>query len=71
MAHGHNGLRWDPRRPSTILEAAAVMHDAGIRRELAARARPSVEARSWDAVGDQLLEHYGRLVPVDRSRGAA
>jgi phosphatidylinositol alpha 1,6-mannosyltransferase len=62
VAHGETGLLWDPRKPGSIAGAVADLRDDPARRHrLGAAARARVVARSWDGVGDQLVDHYHRV----------
>ena len=59
---GINGWRYDPDRPFEMVEAiASLLGSAGLRAEMGAAARASVANRSWDRVGDALIEHYARV----------
>jgi phosphatidylinositol alpha 1,6-mannosyltransferase len=63
VRHGENGLLWQPHSAGALRRAvAAVTQRADLRRGLAARARQSVAQRSWELLGDQLLEHYRDVV---------
>lgn len=74
VTHGRNGLIWSARDPRAIRPLVArLAADPALRRRLAAAARPSVAARSWETVGDLLLEHYAtvRRRPVAALREVA
>jgi phosphatidylinositol alpha 1,6-mannosyltransferase len=46
--------------------------DVGLRRIMGERARLSVEGRTWETLGDELLEFYAQLTGVEqRSRWVA
>jgi phosphatidylinositol alpha 1,6-mannosyltransferase len=63
VQHGRNGWLWPPDRPDLLVPAVqALVDDPARRRAMAAAARPSVEHRTWEGVGDQLLAHYRSLV---------
>jgi len=68
--HGFNGRRWDPARPHTLHDEVIDLLDTETREALARRARLSVRGQSWEAVGDQLIEHYQRLVEATAPRPA-
>lgn len=68
---GVNGLLWDPARPSTLTDATRSLLDPEVRAPLAAKARPSVAARTWERLGDELLEHYEYSRALHTRRGAA
>jgi len=60
--HGDNGWLYPAHKPELIRGAVtALVADPSRRRAMAARARPSVERRTWEALGDELLGHYERL----------
>lgn len=68
---GVNGRFWDPRRPASLVEVATDLLDDDRRRPLAVGARPSVAARTWEEIGDRLLDHYDYLRALRVRRGAA
>lgn len=39
-----------------------MIRNPDLRDRLAAAARPSVEARTWESVGDELLGHYRSVI---------
>ncbi|GAA1768038.1 glycosyltransferase family 1 protein [Streptomonospora arabica] len=58
-----NGLLYDPASVRRLrLAVGRLIHNGALRRRMAAAARPSVEARTWDVVGDQLLDHYRSVI---------
>lgn len=60
---GHNGLLWEPSRPTALRgHIARLASQPDLRATLARNARPSVVTRGWDLVGDQLLGHYDRII---------
>ncbi|GAB2470446.1 glycosyltransferase family 4 protein [Jatrophihabitans fulvus] len=70
VRHGDNGLLWAGGDPGTLAAQVSELGDdrAGLAR-LAARARPSVEHRTWERVTDELLGHYDRVLTApDASR---
>ena len=71
VRHRDNGLLYPPGHPEMMRQAVLELaRDPVLRRRLTSRARRSVAGRSWEAVGDQLMDHYasvtGRL-PVERA----
>lgn len=60
--HGDNGWLYPAGKPELIRAAVeSLVGDADLRRAMASRARPSVERRTWETLGDELLGHYLRL----------
>lgn len=73
VRHGENGWLFPPDAPELMAQAvSSLAADPGARRAMGRRARASVEGRSWEVVGDQLLGHYRRLAgaPSERKRAA-
>jgi len=71
VRHGENGWLWAGDDPSMLAaQVAAVRDDPVERSEVAARTRPSVVARSWATVTEQLLNHYRRVI-VSRHAAAS
>jgi phosphatidylinositol alpha 1,6-mannosyltransferase len=63
VRHGENGWLYPPDSPELMAQAvASLVADPEGRRAMGERGRASVSHRTWDAIGDQLLAHYGRLV---------
>jgi phosphatidylinositol alpha 1,6-mannosyltransferase len=59
VRHGDNGLLYPSHQPELIRQAVAELAARPAWREqLAGRARASVEGRSWESVGDELLACY-------------
>lgn len=74
VAHGRNGLLWNPADPTTLVDAVNdLATNNRLRSDLASRARPSVVHRTWESVMSELEQHYRRLCPSVRAelRGAA
>lgn len=72
VLHGRNGLLWSSRSATHLRGSVdRLVTDATLRRRLAANARASVADRSWEVLGDQILDHYravsGVVVPAIRS----
>jgi phosphatidylinositol alpha 1,6-mannosyltransferase len=63
VADGRTGYLYPPD-DTAALRAAVVRLAAtpGLRAEMGRRARASVEHRTWAAVGDELLDHYRRVL---------
>src|SRR5580704_11921532 len=62
VSHGDNGWLYPANKPELVRGAVeTLVRDAGRRRSMADRARPSVEARTWETLGDELVGHYQRL----------
>ncbi|MBB6170702.1 phosphatidylinositol alpha 1,6-mannosyltransferase [Nocardiopsis mwathae] len=58
-----NGLLFAPDSVRELRVAVGrLVHNAPLRDRLAAAARPTVQARTWDVIGDQLLEHYRSVI---------
>jgi phosphatidylinositol alpha 1,6-mannosyltransferase len=59
VRHGENGWLYPPDVPELMVEAvASLASDPSGRKAMGERARASVEHRTWDALGRQLLGHY-------------
>lgn len=59
VAPGRNGLVFTPGSAADLTRSVRrLQHDAGLRRQMGAQARLSVEGRSWDVIGQELLQHY-------------
>jgi phosphatidylinositol alpha 1,6-mannosyltransferase len=72
VRHGHNGLLWAPLDRGALRDAiAALVATPALRAAMARRARPSVVARTWQAVGDELLGHYRTVLTASGRRAAA
>lgn len=67
VRHGDNGWLYPPNKPELIRGAVeALVADSTLRRSMAGRARASVERRTWEALGDELLVHYQSLAGTAR-----
>lgn len=66
VAHRRTGLLVQPRDVRAVTEAvAALAADPALRERYGAQARREVADRTWESVGDQLLDHYQEvLVPA-------
>ncbi|MEU8653403.1 glycosyltransferase family 1 protein [Streptomyces sp. NPDC048737] len=61
--HGRTGLLVPPRDAGAVRDAvAALAADPARRRAYGAAGRATVEGRTWAAVGDQLIGHYGDVL---------
>ncbi|KUJ65497.1 glycosyl transferase family 1 [Streptomyces albus subsp. albus] len=71
VAHGRTGLLVPPGDPDALRDAVALLAaDPRLRAHLARKGRSAVEGCTWQAVGDQLLDHYGQVL-ADRTAVAA
>lgn len=72
VAHGRTGLLVPPGDPDAVRDAvAALAADPVLRAAFGSTARASVEGRTWAAVGDQLIGHYGDVLAARRTAVAA
>ncbi|MFI6340393.1 glycosyltransferase family 4 protein [Streptomyces sp. NPDC050535] len=63
VAHGRTGLLVPPRDAAAVRDAVLTLAaDPGLRAAYGAAARDMVEGRTWAAVGDQLIGHYGDVL---------
>ncbi|NYH54063.1 phosphatidylinositol alpha 1,6-mannosyltransferase [Nocardiopsis arvandica] len=63
----HNGLLYAPDSVRELRVAVGrLAHNREVRRRMAAGTRPSVEHRTWEAVGEQLLDHYRAVIAPSR-----
>jgi phosphatidylinositol alpha 1,6-mannosyltransferase len=63
VRHGENGWLWSGDDPAVLAAQVAILRSN--RRELTAvaqRTRPSVVARTWTRLGDELIGHYGNVI---------
>ncbi len=59
----HNGLLYAPDSVRELRVAVGrLAHNRQVRERMARGARPSVEHRTWEAVGEQLLDHYRAVI---------
>jgi phosphatidylinositol alpha 1,6-mannosyltransferase len=64
--HGENGWLYPAAKPRLLRGAVeALVKDPVLRRAMGDRGRASVERRTWDAIGDELVAHYVRLTGLD------
>lgn len=69
IAHGETGLLTDPAHPDSIRDAVlALATDPASRARLGEAGRRAVLGRTWEALGDQLIGHYGRVIDAARAR---
>ncbi|MGW5734543.1 MULTISPECIES: glycosyltransferase family 4 protein [Streptomyces] len=60
---GRTGVLVPPRDPLAVRDAVwALATDPGLRAAYGTAGRAAVEGRTWDAVGDQLLDHYAEVL---------
>ncbi|MGW2422543.1 glycosyltransferase family 4 protein [Streptomyces sp. NPDC001709] len=72
VAHGRTGYLVPPRDADAVREAVRELAAAPARRTaFGAAARAMVEGRTWAAVGDQLIAHYGDVLAARRTVVAA
>ena len=63
VAHRRTGLLVQPRDVRAVTEAvAALAADPALRERYGAQARREVADRTWESVGDQLLDHYQEVL---------
>ncbi|MEO1061582.1 MAG: glycosyltransferase family 1 protein [Actinomycetota bacterium] len=69
IRHGENGFFWLPEEDDTIVTAVdSVLGDDDLRHRLGRAAQESVRHRTWERIGDDLLGHYVRSLPVPTRR---
>lgn len=62
IRQGDNGWLYPVAKPALLRGAVeSLVADPGLRRAMAMRARESVEHRTWEALGTELVDHYRRL----------
>lgn len=63
VAHGRTGFLFPPRDEAAVTDAVRTLAtDPALRAEYGTAARAMVEGRTWAAVGDQLIAHYGDIL---------
>jgi phosphatidylinositol alpha 1,6-mannosyltransferase len=63
VAHGRTGFLFPPRDETAVTDAVRTLAaDPALRAEYGVAARAMVEGRTWAAVGDQLIAHYGDVL---------
>ena len=63
VAHGRTGLLVPPRDAAAVRDAVwSLAADPEMRASFGVAARAMVEGRTWAAVGDQLIGHYGAVL---------
>jgi phosphatidylinositol alpha 1,6-mannosyltransferase len=67
VAHGRTGLLVPPRDPAAVRDAVGTLAaDPALRVAYGAAGRAMVEGRTWAAVGDRLIGHYGDVLAARR-----
>lgn len=67
----HNGLLYAPECVRELRVAVGrLAHNRAVRARMAANARPSVEQRTWETIGEQLIEHYRAVIAPGRELAA-
>lgn len=67
VAHGRTGFLFPPRDEAAVTDAVRTLAaDPALRAEYGTAARAMVEGRTWAAVGDQLIAHYGDVLAARR-----
>jgi glycosyltransferase involved in cell wall biosynthesis len=70
VAHGENGLLYDPdREEEAVLAVKDLLASRGLRRQLAGQGRKRALAASWAAETRRLLEHYRLAIVRARMSG--
>lgn len=63
VEHGRTGLLVPPGDPLAVRTAVGLLQaDAGLRLRYGTQARAAVAHRTWEAVGDRLLDHYAQVL---------
>ncbi|MCX5241508.1 glycosyltransferase family 1 protein [Streptomyces prunicolor] len=63
VAHGRTGFLFPPRDEAAVTDAVRTLAaDPALRAAYGTAARAMVEGRTWAAVGDQLIAHYGDVL---------
>ncbi|MEU4894965.1 glycosyltransferase family 1 protein [Streptomyces sp. NPDC044780] len=61
--HGRTGLLVPPGDATEVSDAVSLLAaDARLRATLGRAGREAVEDRTWEAIGDQLIDHYGEVL---------
>ncbi|MGC9540939.1 glycosyltransferase family 4 protein [Streptomyces sp. UG1] len=70
--HGRTGLLVPPRDADAVRDAVrSLVADPALRAAYGAAGRATVEGRTWAAIGDQLIGHYGDVLAARRAVVAA
>jgi phosphatidylinositol alpha 1,6-mannosyltransferase len=63
VEHGRTGLSFTPGSSHDLAGCVQeLVADAGLRSRMRVQARRSVEGRSWDNIGNELIQHYREVV---------
>jgi phosphatidylinositol alpha 1,6-mannosyltransferase len=68
---GENGVLYAPGDDAALRAAVTgLARDAGTRERMGLAARDGVTGRTWEALGDQLIGHYRKVIaaPAERAR---
>ncbi len=72
ITHGRTGLLVRPGDPAAVLDAVALLAESPrLRADLGRAGRAAVEGRTWEVVGDLLLDHYAEVLAERTGRGRA
>ncbi|MEU1278327.1 glycosyltransferase family 1 protein [Streptomyces sp. NPDC005805] len=72
VEHGRTGLLVPPHDAPAVRDAVAVLAaDPALRAAYGRAGRAAVEGRTWDVVGDRLLDHYAEVVGARAAVAAA
>jgi phosphatidylinositol alpha 1,6-mannosyltransferase len=73
IRHGDTGWLYPTAKPHLLRGAVeALVKDPALRKAMGERARASVERRTWEMIGDELISYYEQLTGLDgRIRRAA
>ncbi|GAA4672257.1 glycosyltransferase family 4 protein [Streptomyces youssoufiensis] len=71
IAHGRTGLLVPPGDSAAVLDAVALLAESPrLRADLGRAGRAAVEGRTWEMVGDLLLDHYAEVLAERTERVA-
>ncbi|MDJ0344182.1 glycosyltransferase family 1 protein [Streptomyces sp. H10-C2] len=71
VAHGRTGLLVPPGDADALRDAVQLLQRApALRAQYGAAGRADVALRTWEAVGDQLLDHYTQVLTADAAVAA-
>ena len=64
---GGNGLLFAPGSAEELAECVRTLQQPALRRRMGEGARRSVEGRTWEAVGQELVQHYRDVIAEAQS----